>query len=70
MILSADDTKEAIQEAKRFILKAEASLRALKDRSNNRLVYISGSKETGACKRASMDLTRALSNLRRSPPTP
>lgn len=34
--------------------------------SHNKNIYTNNPKHTGAIKRASMDLTRALSNLRRS----
>ena len=50
---------EAMTEARRFLKKAEAAMRVLE-------VYeLSSSKETGACRRASMDLTRSLAELRR-----
>jgi hypothetical protein len=53
----------AISEAERFIKKARAARKRLKE---DRLVIISGSAETGAARRASMDLTRALADLRKS----
>jgi hypothetical protein len=52
------DTAEA--EARRF-LKAVAALRAVGKISG----YQIGTKESGAVRRASMDLTRALAELRR-----
>ena len=52
----------AIREAKRFIERAQAAKAALEDP----MVCITGSKETGACRRASMDLTRALADMRRA----
>jgi hypothetical protein len=48
-------------EAKRFLgLVEDAKKAILKDST----VTITGSKETAACRRASMDLTRALAVLR------
>ena len=52
----------AITEAKRFIKKAELAKQRLSD---DRFAYF-GSKETSAARRASMDLTRALADLRRA----
>ena len=46
----------------RFIDTAKAWKAKLKA---DELAYISGSKEGGACKRASMDLTRSLAELRK-----
>ena len=53
---------EAISEANRFIKRARAAKRRL---SEDRMSLVSGSKEMGAAKRASMDLTRILAELRR-----
>ena len=50
-----------IFEAKRFIKKAELWNKRINE---DKYALISGSKEGGAAKRASLDLTRALSNLR------
>lgn len=52
--------KEAVSEAKRFISRAAEWL-AL----DNQYKTISGTKEGGALRRASMDLTRALSKMRK-----
>lgn len=52
----------AIDEAKRFIIKAELAYNKIQE---NSLTTITGSKETGAAKRASMDLTRVLADLRK-----
>ena len=55
------DLTTAIQEAERFIAKAKlARVKVFEGR-------IFGCKETGACRRSSMDLTRALADIRRSP---
>jgi len=52
----------AMDEAKRFLAIAEEAEKRLTD---DAMVTISGSKETAACRRASMDLTRALAELRK-----
>lgn len=49
------DLDVAIEEAKRFIKKAEAC------KGEN---YVKSGKPAAACKRASMDLSRALADLR------
>ena len=51
----------AIDEAARFITKATIAIGAIHDYD-----YYTGGKETAAAKRASMDLTRALADLRRT----
>ncbi len=53
---------QAIDEARRFIFAANAARKRLEA---DKMVHISGSKETAACKRSSMALTRALARLRR-----
>lgn len=53
----------AISEAHRFIEKAIKAKAKLEVKGNT--VYLTGSKETGACRRASLDLTRALAELRK-----
>jgi len=52
----------AIDESRRFIRKAEAARKRLKE---DNFGGFSGSKETAAAKRASLDLTRALSDMRK-----
>jgi hypothetical protein len=54
---------DAIEEAEQFITAAEAAIKRIRE---DRLALISGSKETAAANRASMDLTRALATMRRS----
>lgn len=56
---------DAIKEARRFIEKAEELDAALarKDSSIN-IYYGTLPRESGACRRASMDLTRKLADLR------
>lgn len=51
----------AIEEAKRFLFVAKKA----QERIDNDQYAKYGSKETAACKRASMDLTRVLADLRR-----
>lgn len=57
-----DKLCEAISEAERFIQKAEFAILRL---STDDIATITGCKEMAAAKRASMDLTRALVELRR-----
>lgn len=56
------DLEKALHECSRFTEKAELALKRLK---NDKYASISGSKETGAAARASMDLSRALVEVRR-----
>lgn len=59
----AERVEIAVEEAKRFLAKAEDYLdRAKIDEWVRRDGYC---KESGAVKRASMDLTRALADMRR-----
>jgi hypothetical protein len=61
MLLTKISTAEA--EAKRFLQR----VKTLKDLCGNNEYAISyGNKETGAVRRASMDLTRALADMRQS----
>jgi len=57
--MNRDKLAAAVAEAERFIKRAEA----LAD--NPPRYDFLGNKETGAIRRASMDLTRALADLRR-----
>lgn len=59
--MNADSLKNAIEETHRFLSKAVRAQQRLKD---DKYAY-AGSQETAACKRASMDLTKALAKLRR-----
>ncbi len=59
--MRAKTLKRSIEEAKRFIKAAEAVSTWKSDNGN---VYVNSGKEAAACKRASMDLSRALSDLR------
>jgi hypothetical protein len=62
MTLTTEKIGVAIVETKRFLKKAKAAKKRL---SEDSLALISGSKETAAMKRASMDLSRALTEIRR-----
>jgi hypothetical protein len=58
--MTFDNILQAIEEANRFITRANAAMERLKEDA-----YASyGSPETAACRRASMDLTRALAKMR------
>lgn len=59
--MSEEKLKATIKEALRFLRIAEPALERL--HTDNYAKY--GSRETGACRRASMDLTRALAELRK-----
>lgn len=54
--------RTAVDEAKRFIVRAEAFLEAIEIGAASPFL---GSAESGATKRASMDLTRSLAAYRR-----
>lgn len=58
--MNVTDLKNAISEAKRFIGKAEMVLK----NDPKETSYYFGSKHTASAKRASMDLTRSLAQLR------
>lgn len=53
---------KAVEEAERFLVAARSWKEALLNRSES---YYTVPKEAGACRRASMDLSRALSELRK-----
>ena len=55
---------DSIEDAKRFIKRAEAAQEVL---INKKYAWV-GTPETGAVKRASMDLTRSLVNVRKPKP--
>jgi len=60
-IQAIKNIENAVIEARRFIIKATVWKRRL---CHDKVAYLSGSKEGGAAKRASMDLTRSLVKLR------
>lgn len=53
----------AMMEAERFMNAAQAAVDRIQAEQSS---YFTGSKETAAAKRASLDLTRALADLRRT----
>ncbi len=59
---AVDAHKDAIAEAERFLKKARAALKDISEQHP-----LCGTPTTAAAKRSSMDLTRALAQLRRSP---
>ncbi|KGM36109.1 hypothetical protein [Inquilinus limosus] len=61
-----DTLDEAEAQAARFLEKTD-QLREELRRNHGNTWPITGTKETGAVRRASMDLTRALADLRRRP---
>lgn len=63
--MNHDTLKTAIAEARRF-LKAANAVRSEKSPYGGTHLYLEGPKERGSCLRASMDLTRALADLRRA----
>ncbi len=58
--MEIEKVEEAIYEARRFIDKANLALQRV---SNSKYFYCN--KETAACRRSSMDLTRSLAELRK-----
>ncbi len=60
--MEADKLVIVMEEAWRFIKVARAAEKRLKEDNDASFM---GSPETAACRRASMDLTRALADLRR-----
>jgi len=61
-ITNVDDLAHAISEAKRFIAIAQ-KIQAIEPRYSHHMD--ASPKDTGAARRASMDLTRALAELRK-----
>jgi len=55
----------AIAEAERFLIRADAVRRSKASQFGTETHYMYCPKESGAMKRASMDLTRALAELRK-----
>jgi hypothetical protein len=61
--MQSDAIDYAVAEAERFLRKAQLVIR--KPREKNYRPDPEGPKETGALRRASMDLTRALAEMRK-----
>ena len=66
MAMTKKQLKVAIEEAKRFQEKAKAALKHLEELDSENDFTGYASKHTGAARRASLDLTRVLADLRRS----
>ena len=58
--MSTHELQTAIDEAKRFIDRAQTLIKALQ--ADNQYIY---PRESGDARRSSLDLTRALADLRR-----
>ncbi len=58
--MEIEKVEEAIYEARRFIKKAELAVERV---GSSKYFYCS--KETAACRRSSMDLTRSLAELKK-----
>ena len=64
--MTMDTIKKAEDAAHRFLAAADAiRVRLAQDADFNELYGIVGYKETGALRRSSMDLTRALAEMRK-----
>jgi len=63
-VLTLGELTVSIQEAERFIARATECLNELK--RDGTISFTTGNKLTGACRRASLDLSRQLAELRRS----
>lgn len=61
--MNTEKLETAIQEAERFIIFANLALDRL---NSDKYAEFVGTKETAAARRASMDLTRALAQLRKT----
>ncbi len=61
--MKACDIETAMDEAERFVDRAR---KALAEHAGDAFGLAAGSKATGALRRASLDLTRALADLRRA----
>lgn len=65
--MTPNQLKAAIQEAKRFLEKAyQTKAKTWEDCFGKKYFEVEQGKEAAAVKRASLDLSRALANLRRS----
>ncbi len=62
--MEIEKVEQAIKEARKFIGEACCAVSKIKD-MQCRGLYFAGSKETAACRRSSMDLTRSLAELRK-----
>ncbi len=74
VMMTIGTIERAEQEAKRFLEVALlARRRIMQERAHDSdpirstMGVISGTRETGACRRVSMDLSRALADMRKTP---
>jgi hypothetical protein len=63
--MTPDKMRAAMREAERFLRLAREAFKSGPLTRENGGEWFNPSKETGAVKRASMDLTRALADMRR-----
>lgn len=65
--MKIEEIRKAVEEAKRFIEAAELCIEARKKtyKSGDYEFTSNAPKESGSCRRASLDLTRQLSEMRR-----
>ena len=62
--MTKNGIRTAVAEAKRFIASANLALNCDENARPNEASYLLACKENGAVRRASMDLTRALTQMR------
>jgi len=65
--MTLGDIRDAKKEAERFIITVEKCLEDSVYCDRNDQWHMSGTKHTAAVRRASMDLTRSLAEMRRPP---
>lgn len=63
--MTPDKLRNAIAEANRFVRTAKAALNTEESAFEGGEKWLQPGKQTGAARRASMDLTRALADMRR-----
>jgi len=64
--MNAEKMEKAVAEAERFLAACQAVRNAAAAQKSAFVDLWNGSRETGAMRRASLDLTRALAELRKS----
>ena len=60
------DLQKVIKEAERFLEKAKDASARIKMDNEEDYYNVTGTKESAACKRASLDLSKSLSEFRKS----
>jgi hypothetical protein len=63
--VTADKIRRAVTEAKRFLAAAHDGLEEMKEEGHD--YWTVGTRKSGALRRASLDLTRALADMRKAP---